>query len=199
MEWGLVIIFFIILAMIFIRELVKGLKEAEKLGAIEKISVGKYLVGLPDTNSPSEKVDCVITENDLIFIAGFEGTEIGRIPRNAINQAIFDDKSQISQRLTATRLVTLGIFSLAAPKKKKFKEYCLAIDWDDAIGINWNTVFEFSGTEAETSSSQALNKLKKYIKPKATILKMDEKKCPYCAEVIKNEAIKCKHCGSMLR
>ena len=27
----------------------------------------------------------------------------------------------------------------------------------------------------------------------------NERKCPYCAEIIKNEALKCKHCGSSLK
>jgi hypothetical protein len=27
---------------------------------------------------------------------------------------------------------------------------------------------------------------------------VSHKKCPYCAEIIKADAIKCKHCGSML-
>ena len=28
---------------------------------------------------------------------------------------------------------------------------------------------------------------------------IDVKTCPYCAEEVRSEAIKCKHCGSMLR
>ena len=27
----------------------------------------------------------------------------------------------------------------------------------------------------------------------------DERRCPFCAEIIRREAIKCKHCGSLVR
>lgn len=32
----------------------------------------------------------------------------------------------------------------------------------------------------------------------AVVLESDEVKCPYCAELIKRGAVKCKHCGSAL-
>lgn len=175
-------------------------KKSEELGAIEKIPMGKYLIGLPKSIEPKNNVDCAITDDHFVFIAGF-GEELGRIQRDSINQIIFSDKSQITQRITATRILALGIFSLAVPKEKKQKEFYIVIDWDDDNNEKQNTIFEFSETtdiRAENLAIKASNTLSQYKKSKAHRLKSDEKKCPYCAEIIKIEAKKCRYCGSEL-
>jgi hypothetical protein len=169
-------------------------KIATELGTLGKVFVGKYLVGLPNSDDPSDSVECAVNEDNFIFIGDY-GKELGRIPRDLINQIFVDDKSQISQRLTVTRMLVLGIFSLAAPKQTKYKEYCLVIDWDDVTGVRHNSIFEFSGNNCETLAIRAANTLIKYIKPKATIIKAGEKKCRYCAEIVKKEAIVCRYCG----
>lgn len=157
------------------------------------INVGKYLTGLPNVTEPIQMF-CFVTDKDFLFTKNaFE--EVGKIPRDAINNILVDDKSQITQRLTATRMLTLGIFSLAAPKKKKIEEYCLLIDWDDENGTRSNTVFEFSEQNALQSSNVALNELKKNTLPKTARMASTEKKCPHCAEVIKREAKVCRFCN----
>jgi hypothetical protein len=119
--------------------------------------------------------------------------ELGKIPRNSINQIIVDDKTKIAQRLTVTRMLTLGIFSLAAPKKKTYTEFCLVIDWQNNRGIRQNTIFEFTGNESNKNATKAANCLQKYREISQPI--EDVKSCPYCAETIKKAAIVCRFCN----
>ena len=199
METWIIISIILLLILLFVvhqnQQMEKFGEKYKEMGGVSTASVGKYIAGLSEYTLSSDNVNCVINEKDFVFFDLILNKELGRIPRDSINQIIVDNKSQIAQRLTVTRMLTLGVFSLAAPKKKVYEEFCLVIDWDDNKGIRHNTVFEFSDN---ASANLAANALNKYSLPKTEKLKSDEKKCPVCAEIIKKEAKMCRFCRSEL-
>lgn len=75
------------------------------------------------------------------------GLTYGRhfIPLENIISSQIETQSQITSRITVTRMITLGIWSLAAPKRKKHNIQYLTIDYN--LGMPSTLILEGKGIQ----------------------------------------------------
>jgi hypothetical protein len=124
----------------------------------ERFGMSRYLGGLPGADNQAPLSSCAVTEEDFVFVRGSRGAEIGRIPRDSINNVIVDDKAQAAQQLSAQEGVCLGKIS----SSKKDTSHCLVLRWENSDGKKHATVFEFAERALADTAAQ---ELKKWMKP----------------------------------
>ena len=99
-------------------------KAKEEKGDILAFATLQYYGG--GTISKEKPVSVQVTTTGLFYEREF-------IPIENITAVNLETQSQISSRVTLTRIALFGIFSLAAPKKKKSTEKYLTIDYDNGF------------------------------------------------------------------
>ena len=103
----------------------------KKLKILDKIYMETFIAGFDDMGA-EEGMECWVSKDKFTFFFGALKDKGIDIKIKRITNVFLEDKTFVSQRLTATRILALGIFSLAVPKKKKHKEFCIIIEWEDS-------------------------------------------------------------------
>lgn len=134
-------------------------KLKDMFDAVAVFDVGEYVAGFEHpTAAPFTK--CAVTDESFIFVFGKH--EIGRIRRDSVAALHVEDETTIEKRITATRILALGLFSLAFRKKKKEKSFALLIDYTD--GIAGQVLFKFDGIGPQLRANAAAAEIRKYTK-----------------------------------
>ena len=154
-------------------ELEKKNAEFKKSVNVEKLFYsGKYITGHPQINQPTIKTAIGSSPENLIIVVNPstpEAKEIGKIPIKDIEDAYVEDASTIEKRVTATRLLTTGIFAFALKKKEKHELYYVTIKWKDGKFLS-ETIFEITGLDC----LGAANRLRNFIRDTVNIFENEK-------------------------
>jgi hypothetical protein len=132
----------------------------------KKYFSGKYVSGHPEIVSPIAITSAEVNDSEVVIYPITQpsklGPAAGRIPIAAISNVVVEDRTTVEKRITATRLLAVGVFALAAKKTEVHPEFYVTVTWGGGKIAN-ETIFEFEGQNAQTSANYLRNIIAKRV------------------------------------
>ena len=126
------------------------------INAVDVIEAGTYLCGHPKINDSTDV--CIAVTPDSFAI--FKGRDqLGAIPKSAVKQISIEDKTTIEQKVTAARVLALGVFAFAFKKKTANEMGFVVVEWTDERNLAHNTTFKIEGDGSLAAANTLRNKL----------------------------------------
>lgn len=123
----------------------------------------RYMGGHPKIDNSQPNVQLIAKSDKTIAVVhlSISGNDwffkpLGFIPQSKIKDIAIEDATSIEKRVTAGRVLLLGVFALAAKKKEKKEKAYMVISWNDGR-FDHDTVFEFEGTGAFENANKSRN------------------------------------------
>jgi hypothetical protein len=150
-------------------------QKAKELGIRGFLDSGKYVTGHSKITTSNIFTLIYIKDGLIHIISKTENfKELGIIPLKDVENVLVEDASSIEKRVTATRLLTIGLFAFAAKKKEKNELFYVTIIWKDGK-FDQETIFEFAidpkVAKVIQNPSQTANILKNEIINRANAIK----------------------------
>lgn len=119
------------------------------------LNLERLVGGHPDINIAVPRVKIIANENK-IAICDMNLVPKGYISKESIKNVKFEDATTFEKRISAGRLLLVGVFALAWKKRSKNENAYLVVEWADGRFDN-STSFLFQGSGSTQRANAARN------------------------------------------
>ena len=156
------IILIIFIAIIVIAGVSANKKRNEKCNELgitqnDLTQIGDYVSGHPNIDNSKNSVSYIISNNNIEFY-DVQISLLAKTPLEQIKDVYIEDASTIEKRISAGRLLLVGVFALAWQKNKKNEMAFLILKLNDGR-FDHECIFQFNGKDAISTANAKRNVL----------------------------------------
>lgn len=160
----IVILLFYMAIKMFKKQKKEKLLFAKDYDIKEFVKSGSLIHGHPSVDNAVVNSGFIVKDDNIELFQYFDEAlnvvpkKVAFIPKKSIKNILVEDQSTIEKRITATRMVLVGVLALAWQKKEKKELSYLTIFWNDGR-FDHETVFEFKNKNSIQTANNVRNKL----------------------------------------